>query len=460
MQARKGKDKQSGPDLTAAEDEMRGFGLARTAQPLFEELNGGPFTGTAKEVQAMLRGAVKAALKADGALTSVRKLVNSFGDGRTFFPNNCVKAQPTKGNGGIIGVNTFPLLCQNYHLRDDDGTWSFEDASNTVGGDPTMPLIQAAALGHHTHLITLAADDEFGHAFVDRIQEMGVAVHPVWVGGQNPIQFNFASNGVFMGGIRLRKMKPIPAEKLNALSTELNQTLTDVRGRKIILVGGASNSVDDQGVFGRLMNLATTKRETPAYDLKDSHIGEPGEHWKVVELPIVANLMQSNLSKPNEGEAYLLEQLLAGRRDLADIRDEARNTGLQKEYWEKPERLVHIYNDVRELLRCDIGEPGLNIGTMMFTLGAEGVVTVDDDLKHVKYPKQPMNLLTSQGLSIRSPQGGGNAFWAQVMIGLSEDRPLSEVIPEAQAVGLMSTYQLGNGCAHPDHVARALAALR
>jgi hypothetical protein len=420
---------------------MKDFGLARTAQKVFEKINGGPFKGSESEVRKRLMTYVKEALKADTKLDLVKPLVESFSDGRTFFPNNCVKVQPTKGRGGIIAVNTFPLVCQNYHLRNDGGVWTIEDASNTVGGDPTMPLIQAAALGYKTHLITLAADDKFGRTFADRIRETGVEVHPVWVDGQNPLQFNFAHEGIFMGGIRLRKMKPIPPEKLSELEGELGGILGSSRGKRIVLVGGASNSRDDQGVFGRLMNHVSGIHETAAY------------------VPLVSNLLQSTISKPNEGEAYILEQLLKGRRDLPAIGKEARDTKLQLEYWNDPQRLVSIFSKVRELLRDDIGEPGLELGTMMFTLGGEGVLTVSDDLKPVKYPKQPFRLLTGQGLRIRSPQGGGNAFWAQVMIGLAEGRELKDVIPEAQAVGLMSTYQLGNGCAHPDHVTYALARL-
>ncbi len=430
--------------------------LAEKADEIFAKVNGGPFTGDEGAVRKQIMKGVKVALKADEKLASVRPLIDAFHNGATFFPNNTVKQEVTKGNGGIIAVNTFPVICENNHLKREGDRWRIEESSNTVGGDPTMPLIQAAALGHKTNLITIVPKDRLGEVYVKRIQEAGVNVIPVWVDGESPVQFNFAHNGTFMGGIRLKMTPPIPREKIAEVKRKLIQVLGSIKGYKAVLVGGASNTADDQNVFGELLQVAKDNGAIAAYDTKDSHMGSPKEGWKVEDLPLVRNFAYSDISKPNEGEAYILEQVLVkGRRDLDKIGGEARDISLQKQYWEEPQRLVEVARRLNETSEDIVGDKDHKTGTIIFTLGAQGAVVIGDDLKPEKYEKVPESVLTDQGLKVRSPQGGGNAFWAQLMIGQNTGEKLEESIPKAQVTGLLSTHQLGNGCADPSHIRNA-----
>ena len=77
------RDGQSEPtELSAAESEMKGFGLARLAHMVFTRIHGGPFTGTEGDVRSAVMGTVKNALKADATLESVGELVEKLRDGK------------------------------------------------------------------------------------------------------------------------------------------------------------------------------------------------------------------------------------------------------------------------------------------------------------------------------------------------------------------------------------------
>lgn len=430
--------------------------LAGQADEVFLSVNGGRFSGSAGDVKAAIMGPVKKSLKADAALDSVSSLVSSFSNPKGFFPNCAVERGVLQGNGGIIGVNTFPVLCQNYHLSMKNGLWFIEEASNTVGGDPAMPLVQAALLGRKTNLITVAADDALGRAYVDGLRDAGVNVHPIWVEGDTPVQFNFAQNGEFMGGIRLRKLPPITADKKGEIKARLAEVLGRVRGQKTVLVGGASNSLDDQNIFGELLAVSDSFNAYCAYDTKDSHLGEPKEGFDVMQLPLIKNFLNADISKPNEGEAYIIEQVLAGRKDLGQVCSEARNTSLQAEYWNNQHRIVRLYRNLRNRLQAGAHDDKKSIGTMICTLGGMGTVVVSENLAIRQHPQPPMTILEEQGLRLRSPQGGGNAFWGGILAGISGGKEAEDAIKEAQVIGLLSTHQLGNGCALPEHIRKAL----
>lgn len=426
--------------------------IARKANLVFEKITGGPLKGSVDEVRGLIMGKIKKSLKDD--VRPARILIDGFRDPQGFYPNNVMGDLSANQDSGIIAVNTFPVLCQNNHLKKVDGNWVVDDASYTVGGDPTMPLIQAAAMGMKTTLITVVGDDALGKEYVKRTREAGVNVIPVFVKGDTPIQFNFAHEGEFMGGIRLRKTPQLPNEAVVEMKRILDEQLITIPGDKIVLVGGASNSVDNQNLFGELLGIAREKGATAAYDTKDSHLGEPKEDWKWTDLPLTRNFLNADISKPNEGEAYILEQLVMGRRDLGKIGGEARDTGLQLKYWENPQRLVGIVREMRNVLRLSTKNPKASLGKFVFTLGAEGVVVVGEDLEYQKFEKPDPSIMDSLGLNIRSPQGGGNAFWGALLTGLDENKRPEDVIPDAQKVGLLSTYQLGNGCANPQHIRR------